>query len=171
MGITTHISSLLQKAKRLGMVTPEALEALALARGLRYFGTPDRWPDVSTEDFSNEELALALMSPSIPYSLNRLRMAGALIGGNNISAEKVIRLARQERCEAIIRHIAACALKVEPQNLFWHKLLKALPESKAVPVDALPHYSRFTAMTGLSREGKIYKNQWIRPTSGEKSDS
>jgi len=163
MGMTAHISPLLQKAKRLGLLTPEDLETLALQRGLRYFGTPDRTLGISLGLFSNEELVIALMSPSSPYSLNRLRMAGALMAANDISVEKLIHLARQERCETIVRHIAQCGMGVEPENPFWKKLLEVVPDDHAVPIDVLPHVSRFTAMTGINREGKNLQSQWIRP--------
>lgn len=169
MGMTAHISPLLQKARRLSLNSPNDLEAVALARGLRYFGKSDRIQEISTELFSNEELAIALMSPSATYSLNRIRMAGALLAANDISLEKIIHLARQERCEVIVRHIALCAIMIEPENPFWKKLLKAIPESHAVPVDVLPHVTRFTAMTGVTREGKGQKSQWIRPSLVGKS--
>jgi hypothetical protein len=121
MGTTAHLSPLVQKTKRLGVRTPEDLQHIALARGLRYFGQinlasdglrPESpMPALDREHFSNEELAIALMSPSLPYSLTRLRMAAAMLGANGNSAEKILRLARMERCEPIVRHIAECAPK------------------------------------------------------------
>lgn len=167
MGMTAHISPLLQKAKRLGLVTPEDLELLALARGLRYFGTTDRAPEISTALFSNEELAIALMSPSAPYSMNRLRMAGALMAADDVSVERLVHLARQERCLAIVSYIAKCALMVEPENPFWQKILHATPNTQKVAVDILPHVSRFSAMTGMDRKGRHLQSQWIRPTSSK----
>lgn len=163
MGTTAHISPLLQKARRFRLNSPDDLELLALARGLRYFGKPDKAQEISAESFSNEELLIALISPSAPYSLNRIRMAGALLAANDISLEKIIHLSRQERCEAIIRHIAHCATMIEPENPFWNKLLKAMPDKQTVPVDVLPHVTRFTAMTGITRDGINQKSQWIRP--------
>lgn len=170
MGMTAHISPLLQKARRLGLFSSADLELLALARGLRYFGTSDQSPEISPDLFSNEELAIALMSPSAPYSLNRLRMAGALLAADDISVKKLVHLARQERCESIIGYIAQCAVMVEPENPFWKKLLEALPETQPVQVDILPHITRFTAMTGIDRKGKRPQSQWIRPTSGKSTN-
>lgn len=133
LGTTVHLSPLLQKARSLGVRGPRDLENIALAKGLRYYGRPDPGttaiPACQTEAFSMEELAIALMSPAAPYSLNRLRMAGALLGAPGISAAKILRLARQERCEAIVRHIAQQAIQVEPGNPFWPTLMGGLPES------------------------------------------
>ncbi len=173
LGTTAHLSALLQKTKRLGVRTPEDLEHIALTRGLRYFGRIDlssdqdgpksEMPALDPELFSNEELAIALMSPSLPYSLNRLRMAAAMLGADGISAEKILRLARMERCETIVRHIAEAAVRVEPDDPLWQTLLNNLPAPPPLRPDLLPHPSRFVAMSGLDRSGRNLRTQWIRP--------
>ena len=175
MGTTAHLSPLVQKTKRLGVRTPEDLQHIALARGLRYFGQinlasdglrPESpMPALDREHFSNEELAIALMSPSLPYSLTRLRMAAAMLGANGNSAEKILRLARMERCEPIVRHIAECAAQVEPLHPLWQTLLKNLPAQPALRPDALPHPTRFVAMSGLDRSGRNLRAQWVRPST------
>jgi hypothetical protein len=166
---------LLQKAKRLGVREPADLEKVALARGLRHFGrvalpadsasVPLPIPADDPDRFTNEELAIALMSPSAPYSLNRLRMAGALLGAAGVSASKILNLARQERCEMVVRHIALQARMVEPENMFWRTLLDGLPESQPVRTDVLPHLTRLVAMSGVTREGRGPLMQWIRPVT------
>jgi len=175
LGTSSHLSPLLQKAKRLGLSLPEDLEELAIARGLRYFGHPSAseqgQPTVSTSQaldssaFSNEEIAIALMSLSLPYSLNRLRMAAAMLGAENISSVVILRLARHERCEKIVRYIAECAARVEPDNPLWKSLLEHLPRSQTTAPDVLPHPSRFVAMSGLDRTGRKSISQWVRPSS------
>ena len=175
LGTSTHLSPLLQKAKRLGVSSPEDLEEIAITRGLRYFGQTHRSEDdpyaksaITAYDpkfFTNEELAIALMSPALPYSLTRLRMAAAMLGAENISPLDIYRLARHERCEIVVRYIAECASKVEPNNLFWSTLLEHLPQSQFTPPDVLPHPSRFVAMSGLDRTVRANRSQWIRPTS------
>jgi hypothetical protein len=62
---TTHVSALLQKARRLGL-DAEALEQLAIQRGCDYYheGEPLPPPVVSREQFSDEELAITLLNPS-----------------------------------------------------------------------------------------------------------
>ncbi len=169
LGTTSHLSPLLQKARLLGIGGPRDLENIALSKGLRYYGRPDPGttaiPACQTDAFSTEELTIALMSPSAPYSLNRLRMAGALLGTPNISAARILKLARRERCEAIVRHLAEQAIQVEPGNPFWRTLLDGLPELPPVRPDALPHLSRLVAMSGLSRDGLGPRMQWIRPSA------
>lgn len=174
LGTTPHLSPLIHKAKRLGVQVPEDLERIALARGLRYFGQiglasneharESAFPALDPALFSNEELAIALMSPSLSYSLNRLRMAAAMLGASGISAGRILRLAQLERCEIIVRHIAECAARVEPDNLVWQTLLKHLPSTPPLLPDTLPHPSRFVALSGLDRTGRNPRVQWIRPS-------
>ncbi len=40
------------------------------------------------------------------------------------------RLAIQERCGVVLRHIAVCGRKVEPANRFWAELLALLPRAR-----------------------------------------
>lgn len=175
MGTSAHLSPLLRKAHRLGLRDVRDLEQLALSRGLRYFGSPDQQdqegknqPVMNSKNvssFTNEELAIALINPAAPYSLNRIRMAAAVIAGDGISASQILHLARMERCEAIVRHIAISGAKVEPDNPFWRLLLENLPEGTPPKPDILPHISRFVAMSGITRNGKQNTMQWIRPSA------
>lgn len=175
MGTSAHLSPLLRKARRLGVRDARDLESLAIKRGLSYFGSPGKERDEvskqstmsaeNTSFFTNEELAIALINPAAPYSLNRIRMAGALMAEEGISAAQIIRLARMERCEAIVRHIAMCGAKVEPTNPLWKFLLDNLPERPPTNPDVLPHISRFVAMSGITRYGRQNTMQWIRPTA------
>lgn len=168
MGTTAHLSPLLHKAKHLGMRSPEDLEYLAVSRGLYYFGSVDSSKKIpfapAPAHFTNEELAIALLSPALPYSMNRIRMAAALLGGEGISAEKILRLSRLERCEIAVRHITEAAAEVEPLNPFWQTLLAGLPSSPSLAPDILPHLSRFVAMSGIGRTGRSMTRQWVRPT-------
>ena len=174
MGTSAHLSPLLRKAHRLGLRDARDLEQLALDRGLRYFGSPAQQDHgaqnlraMSAEkalSLTNEELAIALINPAAPYSLNRIRMAAAIIAGEGISASRILRLARMERCETVVGHIAMSGAKVEPDNPLWRFLLKNLPEGTPPNPDVLPHISRFVAMSGITRYGKQNSMQWIRPS-------
>lgn len=175
LGTTPHISSLLMKARRMGVRQPEDFEKLAVLRGLRYYdprGDSMKLPPTLAETptttvepaFTNEELALALLSPSAPYSLQRLRMGAAMLAAEGNRPERIASLARRERSETIVRHIGQCGMETEPQNPFWKSLLDLLPITPPPRPDALPHPTRFVAMTGLSRAGKGCLMQWIRPT-------
>jgi hypothetical protein len=174
LGTTAHLSALLMKARRLGLTTPVDLERLAVSRGLRYYDSHgdslkgEEAPTVPANEIdrklSNEELAIALLAPSAPYSQQRLRMGAAMLAAEGNRLESIATLALRERCEAVVRHIALCGHEVEPENPFWDKLLDLLPASHFVPrPDALPHPTRFVAMTGITRNGVGNLRQWIRP--------
>lgn len=173
LGTSAHISPLLLKARRLGATDMQDLEAIAVSRGLTYFGRNNQpsnpanapIPAEHQARFSNEELAIALLNPAAPYSMNRIRMAAAVMAGNSISARKITHLARQERCEPIVKYIAECGKIVEPDNPFWQSLLNQLPNQKPANPTPLPHISRFVAMSGINRNGKQTTMQWIRPTA------
>jgi len=174
LGTTQHLSPLLMKAKRLGFKSPEDLERLAVLRGLRYYdpygdsvapfaGQAHPPKPLFADSFTNEELAVALLSPVTPYSMQRLRMSAAMMAADGNNPKIITRLAKWERSESIVRHIASCGQQAEPDNPFWSHLLEELPESPPHPDDALPHLSRFVAMTGLTRAGKGSLMKWIRP--------
>jgi len=180
LGTTPHLSPLLMKARRMGLENAEDLERLAVLRGLRYYDShgnsmaapPDPAESrkfAASKAFSNEELALALLSPAAPYSMQRLRMSAAMIAAEGNQPEKIVRLARYERSEPIIRHIAQCGLMTEPDNSFWSKLLQMLPGTDVPPLDVLPHLTRFVAMTGITRTGTRPVMKWIRPTGNHES--
>jgi hypothetical protein len=115
------------------------------------------------DQFTNEELAIALMSPALPYSLTRLRMAAGMLAARANSTDMLLRLAKQERCEPIVRYISECAAKVEPDDSFWHDLIGNLPPLPRFAPDTLPHPSRFVAMSGIGRSGRQTAVTWIRP--------
>lgn len=176
LGTTAHVSPLLMKARRLGLRVPEDLCTLAVQRGCRYYAgggdsttvvreTPPPASVVLINDapFSNEELAVALLSIGLPYSQHRLRLGAAMLGAQANSALKLARLAIQERCEKVVRYIALCGRQVEPGNAFWDELLQRLPELPMPEPDTLPHITRFAAMTGITRRGRETVMQWIRP--------
>ena len=165
LGTTPHISLLLQKAKRLGLHSPELLESLAVARGCWHYRHPDMVPApaLSESEFSNEELALVLLSLCLPYSPHTIRVGAAMLGavGNDIAVLK--RLAVTERCVPAVRYIAAGGLQFEPENPFWRRLLDQLPEAQPVKDGVMPHPTRFVAMTGFTRKGPGLVVEWQRP--------
>lgn len=175
LGTTAHVSPLLMKARRLGLGAPGDLERLAVLRGLRYYDShgdsqqgstaPSGCAECGMEDgLTNEELAIALLSPAAPYSQQRLRMGAAMLAAEGNRPESLAGLAQRERCGTVVRHIAECGREVEPANSFWECLLQSLPANAAAPrADALPHPTRFVAMTGLTRNGVGNLKQWIRP--------
>lgn len=177
LGTTAHISPLLIKARRLGLRGVRDLERLAIERGCRYYdlqGDSQRVREDApgfgssrareSTALSNEELAVALLSICLVRDQHRLRLGAAMLGAEGNSPSRIARLAVQERCEVVVRHVAQCGHTVEPENAFWADLLAYLPDTTQPPVDTLPHITRFVAMTGFTRRGRETVMQWIRPT-------
>jgi hypothetical protein len=157
-------SSLLDKARQLGLELPLDLERLALMRGCDYY-TRDLGPRVSPlaeVPLSNAELAIALIAPSLAPGAREIRLAAAVLGGPEVPAEEAASLAVQENCTGIVCHIANCGRRFEPENPFWSSLLARLPDVPVDP-DRLPHPTRFVEMTGIDRGRVGLQTRWIRP--------
>ena len=169
LGTTAHPSLLLMKARRLGIPLPSGLDDLAVARGCSYYRPNAEEvlpPDVTEEQFTNEELAVALLNNSLPFSARNIRLAACLLGGEDIDPESVAELAVEERCTPAVRYIAECGQKFDPQVPFWPRLISLLqdcPRGLVIAPDDLPHPTRFIEMTGLSRAGVGLITKWIRP--------
>lgn len=170
LGTTAHLSPLLMKARRLGLVTPEDLERLAVRRGCHYYESrlsslvfrDEPEPVVSKDDFGNAELAVALMSPTHPSALQRVRLGAAILSAPGVEPEELVRLAKAEGCASLVKHIANCGHHVEPLNPFWESILGQLSDC-LVDESEMPHPTRFFEMTGITR-GKVgIQKRWIRP--------
>lgn len=169
LGTTTHLSPLLEKAKRLGL-GPKELRILAAQRGCIHYSTgaePEQLLASETE-FSNEELAIALLSTALTYDPHSIRCGAAMLSASGNDPKRVARLAVLERCVAPVKHVAEAGKRFEPENRFWDDLLKALPSSPTPKSGVLPHPTRFVAMTGFTREGAGIKTEWQRPRSRRK---
>jgi hypothetical protein len=168
LGTITHASPLLEKARRLGL-DARKLEQLAIQRGCDYYhnGEPFEPLDVSTDRFSNSELAIALLNPALRYDPQTLRLGAAMLNAEGNTPEGIARLAVMERAEAVVRYIAEAGKKFEPQNPFWNRLLELLPQTPPPKSSVVPHPTRFVAMTGFTRRGPETIIQWIRPRGGE----
>jgi hypothetical protein len=157
-------SPLLDKVQRLGLSLPLDLERLAVMRGCDYYARDlgPRLPPLGEVPLSNTELAIALIVPSLRPAAREIRLAAALLGAQDVRADDVAMLAVQENCAPVVRHIALCGGRFEPENSFWQTLLIRLPNVK-MDADRLPHPTRFVEMTGIDR-GKVgLFTRWIRP--------
>ena len=165
LGTTTHLSPLLHKAARLGLDAAK-LEELAIQRGCNYYQKADSSPapPISVDDFSNLELALALLNPALRYHPQTLRLGAAMLSAADNLPDDIARSAKMERCESVVRYIAEAGKKFEPANPFWTTLLKLLPAVTAPKSGVVPHPTRFVAMTGFTRRGEEAVAEWIRPT-------
>lgn len=164
LGTTTHLSPLLRKAQRLGLDTA-GLARLAVQRGCDYYHNDEPIPpsSVSTRQFSNEELAVALLHSSLPYNPQTLRLGAAMLGADGNDPVEIAHLALLERCMPVVRYVTAAGRHYEPDNLFWVKLLSLLPPVAPPRSGVVPHPTRFVAMTGMTRRGVETVTQWIRP--------
>lgn len=164
LGTTTHLSPLLQKARRLGL-GPRNLEILAVQRGCVHYsdGSEPAEPLVTEDQFSNEDLALALLCPALRYDPHSLRCGAAMLGAEGNDPRRLARRTVMELSVIPVRYVAEAGRKFEPENPFWTELLEALPPSKPPPPGVLPHPTRFVAMTGFTRRGPGLVVEWQRP--------
>ncbi|MDF1756508.1 MAG: hypothetical protein P1U89_27230 [Verrucomicrobiales bacterium] len=166
-------SKALRKARRLGLLCPDDLMKLAVVRGLRYYDglnqgaewkKDDRF-QISANEFTNAELAIALLSPDWPDDDGsavqvRQRIASAVLSAADVDPIDLAQLASQEKCEPILRWISTCGAEVEPENPFWRVLLEQLPVVEKP--ERAPHPTRFFEMTGLTRQGVGIRKRWLR---------
>ena len=170
-----HRSSLLWKARRLGLSTSSEMIALAVARGCNHYqGGPEPEPGkpLSREQFSDEELAIALLSPCLPYDQRALRVGAQMLGSHLNRPGPMAFLAIKERTVAALRHLACLARETDPEEPFWEELLAALPSPSArwpEPIaGSMPHPNRFRSETGrtsprdrVTHGGPL--KVWLRP--------
>ena len=166
LGTTTHVSTLLRKARKLGLVAPDDLSSLAVQRGCRHYwheGVPDG--ELATrEQFSDEELAIALLDVALSFDPHAIRCGAAMVNAEGNSPKRLAWLAKLERSEQVLRYVAECGKKYEPENAFWDELLALLPVTPPPKDGALPHPTRFVAMTGfIPGVGRKLVIEWQRP--------
>ena len=121
-------SRLLDKARCLGLREPADLEWLAVARGCWHYRQPEMPESVRVDEslFSNEELAIALLSPNQLYSPHTIRLGAAMLGAPGNSPLIIAELALGEGAGIPVRYIAKAAAQFEPENPFWDELLQKL---------------------------------------------
>ena len=110
---TSHQSSLVRKAGRLGFLDIESLIQLAVLRGCTHYqnviqGVPVHDPGQSI--LSNEELVALLLHGNYRYEPTAVRCAAQLIKSDLIDPERIGFLAIKERCVVPLRHIALNSL-------------------------------------------------------------
>jgi hypothetical protein len=168
----SHVSPLLTKAQRLGLRTPDDLTQLAVQRGCLYYDVTNsasvlrenEGPVVKRSDFSNAELAIALLSPSLPPLLHRHRVGAAMLSAPDVDPDDLAVLTTAERCENMVRYIAQCGSEVEPEHPFWKALIERLGPFEG-DVHQMPHPTRFIEMTGITRGRIGIQKHWVRPAA------
>jgi hypothetical protein len=176
LGIPEHYSLLLRKARGLGLHSASELIALGVQRGCRHYGGgPEALSAAapSRESFSDEELAIALLSPCLPYSPRAVRVGAQMLGSSHNQPRRLGLLARKERAEEVVRYIASSGQQTEPYEPFWTELLASLPPAPMFrpmpPAGVLPHPSRFRSETGVTDPSNPVTRggpsvTWLRPS-------
>ncbi len=120
-------------------------------------------PVVEESLFSNEELAIALLSPNLPYSPHTIRLGAAMLGADGNDLGTLVTLAKAEGCEMAVRYVARAGRQFEPDNGLWSQLLGKVAISPEPPSGVFPHPTRFVSMTGITRAGVGRVVVWVRP--------
>ena len=164
---TSHMSSLVRKAGRVGFLDIESLIQLAVQRGCRHY--QNVFQEVSLIDpgqavLSDEELVVLLLHGNYRYEPMAVRCAAQLVKSSLIDPESIGFLAIKERCEVPLRHIALNGKKHDSEaREFWQDILASLGNGDEEPLEGiLPHVSRFMMNPGIQR-GKIQPAKWLAP--------
>lgn len=164
LGDTAHISGLAIRLARLsgaGDRLPEWLLKIAVERGAKHYQRgfdPSLPPD--NPGISDEEIGIALCLAGQPYRLDTLRAASQLLSSPRVDPQRLARLAEMERVEPVLLHIAAACARVDETLEPWATLRRRLHPRRSVRTDALPHWTRFAILPGLTRDGYA-PPQWL----------
>lgn len=165
LAMTTPVSPLLRKARRLGLVGVDALMAAAVDRGCDHYRCASaifpKAPPV--EQLGDDELVILLLLGENAYEPMAIRCAAQLARSSRIDPVRLARLARLEKTERVLAHIARAGLEHEREEApFWQTLMDHLPGALPRHEPDLPHWTRFVAMPGLQRGG-MAPTRWLVP--------
>lgn len=164
LGDTAHISGLAIRLARLsgaGSRLPDWLLKTAVERGAKHYQRdfdPSLPPD--NPGISDEEIGIALCLAEHPYRLDTLRAASQLLSSPRVDPQRLARLAEMERVEPVLLHISAACARVDETREPWATLRRLLHPRRRVRTDALPHWTRFAILPGLTRDGYA-PPQWL----------
>lgn len=164
LGDTTHVSGLAIRLARLsgaGDRLPEWLLKVAVERGAKHYQRdfdPALPPDNPAA--SDEEIGVALCLGQMPDEPWLIRAAAQLLSSPRVDPQRLARLAEMERVEPVLLHVAAACGHVGEALEPWATLRRRLHPRRTVRTDALPHWTRFAILPGLTREGYA-PPQWL----------
>src|SRR5258708_8597340 len=90
-----HLSLVRRKARQRGMQEPEDWVALAVQRGCYHYFNQRKAKAISLEDFSDEELAVLLLSVANKYDPMLIRVAAQLLSAPGTDIKTLIQLCRR----------------------------------------------------------------------------
>ena len=166
LGDITHVSPLLRKVTRLSGCAPEQVPVwllkCAVQRGATHYQR-DFDPQLPSDHagLSDEELGIALCLGEHPYDLTLLRAAAQLLSTPRIDASRLVRLAEQERCEPVLRHIAETAARFAPELEPWSFVRASLRTRNVPRTEALPHWTRLVSHTGVTPFSGPADTKWL----------
>ena len=164
LGDTAHVSGLaiqLARQSGAGEHLPEWLLKVAVQRGAKHYqrdfdvSLPPDNPAISTE-----EIGVALCLGQMPDDPWLVRAAAQLLSSPQVDPQRLARLAEMERVEPVLLHIAAACERVDKEFEPWATLRRILHPRRTVRTDALPHWTRFAILPGLTRDGYA-PPQWL----------
>lgn len=164
LGDTAHVSGLAVRLVRLsgaGDRLPEWLLKSALERGAKHYKRdfdPSLPPD--NPAISDEEIGIALCLGQMPDDPWMIRAAAQLLSSPRINPQRLALLAKMERAEPVLLHIAAASERVDAAAEPWATLRRQLHPRRTVRTEALPHWTRFAILPGLTRDGYA-PPQWL----------
>ncbi len=162
LGETAHCSPLLRKVRRLGISSTSQLIQLAARRGCRHYaGLYDEAViDPGLAVLSNEEIVALLLLGEQPFEPFTVRCAAQLL--NTCDSVRLARLAERERVKRTLAYIVDAGCAQDPENAEYRKNLRQLlGATRPVPPGRLPHWTRFVAQTGVTRQGPG-RTVWLR---------
>lgn len=165
LGDTAHVSGLaiqLARVSGAGERLPEWLLKVAVQRGARHYQRdfdPVLPPD--NPAIPDEEIGVALCLGQMPDNPWFIRAAAQLLSSSNIDTARLARLAEMERVESVLLHIAESAERVDAVLEPWASLRRLLHPRRRLRTDALPHWTRFAVLQGLTRDGHA-PAAWLR---------
>jgi hypothetical protein len=164
LGDTPHLSGLAIRLARLsgaGDRLPDWLLKVAVERGARHYQRdfdPTLPPD--NPGTPDEEIGVALCLGQMPDNPWLIRAAAQLLSSARVDPQRLARLAEMERVEPVFLHIAAACARVDAKMEPWATLRNQLRPRRTVRTDALPHWTRFAILPGLTRDGYA-PPQWL----------
>ena len=157
-GLAIHLAKLTGTGERLS----EWLMKVAVNRGAMHY---QREFDLSlppdNPTVSDEEIGIGLCLGQLPYNLDNLRAAAQVLSSSRVDAARLCRLAVRERCEPVLRHIAAVAERFAPTLEPWAYVRQHLPPRPVPRTDALPHWTRLVSHTGVTAQGGPPRTDWL----------
>jgi hypothetical protein len=157
LGDTVHVSGLAMRLARssgTGNRLPEWLLKIAVERGAKHYQRefdPSLPPD--NPAISDEELGIGLCLGQMPDDPWLIRAAAQLLSSPRVNPQRLALLAKMERVEPVLLHIAAAAKRVDALSEPWASLRQQLHSRRTIRTEMLPHWTRFAILPGLTRNG------------------